>query len=133
MIGFQEPPSVSYENSKRLMEQNAKMREQIDMMADIMHKQREQVRKEVNKAIYDLAEKQGVSIYDVCFHYAPVESVPQINYEDIKDPLRTNINFEMEVKLVPIKFELEKGGGYWKDKYFRLKEKMQAIIDNKED
>lgn len=127
-------PELSYENSRRLIRQAVKMNNSIDIMADFMEMERKQVTHKVNKAIFDLAEQQGVSVYEVCYHYAPVESypIPEINEGD---PLRPTVDMkmEMEVKLVPMKFEFEKGGGYWKDKYYRLKEKMQALIDNKED
>lgn len=128
----QKKPYFSFENSKRVMMQNYKIGRQIDMMADLMHKQREQIIHEVNKAVFELAEKQNISVYDICFHFIPVEKLVNTKFDD-KDPFQTSCTIDMEVELTPVEFELEKGPGYWKSKYFRLKEKLQELIDNKED
>ena len=125
-------PFFSYENSKRVIAQSCKINRQIDRMADMMHLQREQIVHEVNKAVYELAEKQNISVYDICFNFIPVEKFVDTKF-DYEGPLPTQCTINMKVELSPVKFELEKGPGYWKHKYFRLKEKMQALIDNKED
>ena len=95
-------------------------------------KSREKVTSDVNKAIYEMAEKQKCSIYDICFHFAPVESEVRTEYDN-KDPLNQRYTMISKIQLVPIEFEFEQGPGYWKGKYFRLKEKLQELIDNKED
>lgn len=125
-------PELSYENSRRLIRQAVKMNNSINIMADVMKMERKQVTHKVNKVIFDLAEQQGVSVYDVCYHYAPVASYSEPKFNE-NNPHCHTVDMQMVVKLVPMKFELEKGGGYWKDKYYQLKEKMQALIDDKED
>ena len=95
-------------------------------------KSREKVTSDVNKAIYEMAEERKCSIYDICFHFAPVESEVRTEYDN-KDPLNQRYTMISKIQLVPIEFEFEQGPGYWKGKYFRLKEKLQELIDNKED
>jgi hypothetical protein len=90
---------------------------------------REKVISEVNRQIFELAESKGVSVYDICFNYMPREKFFGVKKEDSNNTLRYTV--QSDIDLVPIHFEFEKGGGYWKDKYFRLKENLQKIIDNK--
>ena len=126
-------PKLSYENSKRLLGLSCHMQSSInDLIMNGYDKSREKVTSDVNKAIYEMAEKRKCSIYDICFHFMPVESEFRTDIDN-KDPLNQRYTISSEIKLVPIEFEFEQGPGYWKGKYYRLKEKLQELIDNKED
>ena len=120
-------PSLSFENSKRILEQGLKIDRQIDLMADLMQEQREQMIHEVNKAVFELAEKKNMSIYNICFHTIPVERCVDTKF-DYKDPLQARCSLDIKLELVPIEFELEKKPNYWENKYYRLKEKIQELI-----
>ena len=87
---------------------------------------------QVNKAVFEMAEKEGCSIWDICFHFIPEYSyvTPQFKELEKHTPV---IQTEGYVRLVPLELEFEKGPGYWKNKYYRLKEKMREIIDDKND
>ena len=126
-------PKLSYENSKRLLGLSCKMRSSIEkLIYEGYDKSREKVTSDVNKAIYEMAEKRKCSIYDICFHFMPVESEFRTDIDN-KNPLNQRYTISSEIKLVPIEFEFEQGPGYWKGKYYRMKEKLQELIDNKED
>lgn len=126
-------PKLSYENSKRLLGLSCHMHSAInDLIMNGYDKSREKVTSDVNKAIYEMAEKQKCSIYDICFHFMPVESEFRTDIDN-KNPLNQRYTISSEIKLVPIEFEFEQGPGYWKGKYFRLKQRLQELIDNKED
>jgi hypothetical protein len=99
-----------------------------DLIRDDYDKYREKVTSDVNKLIYEMAEKKKCSIYDICFHFMPVED----NVITERDP-KNGYTISSKIKLVPIEFEFEQGPGYWKGKYFRLKQKLQELVDNKED
>lgn len=124
---------ISFENTRRLIEQGMKIndiiRESISMG---MQDTEEKAIHAVNKAVYEMAEKEGISIWDVCFHF-----VPQYDYSgfeiDRSNPEKQQYVMKGCVNLVPIEFELEKGPGYWKGKYFNLKRKMQDLINSKDD
>ena len=73
-----------------------------------------QLIKSINKCLYETAEKMGVSLYHLCFH-----TVPEYEYEGIIT----------SIKLAPVEFDLIHDGGYWKQKYYELKDKMQETID----
>lgn len=79
-----------------------------------------------------MAEKRKCSIYDICFHFMPVEREFRTEIDN-KDPLNQRCTLTTTIELIPIEFEFEQGPGYWKGKYFRLKQKLQELINNKED
>ena len=125
---------VSYENSKRLTEQSLKMNHQIqELLMKGFREERKQIVSEINKAVYDLAEKNGMSVYDICYHYMPDERDVYPSPQLFTDPKgATRVTITKELRLVPMQFELEKGPGYWKGKYYELKRRMRELIDNKE-
>ena len=124
---------VSYENSKRLTEQSLKMDRKIqELLMQGFREERNQVVSAINKAVYDLAEKNGVSVYDICYHYMPDERDVYPSPKLFTDSKETRVTITKELRLIPMEFELEKGPGYWKGKYYELKRKMRELIDNKE-
>ncbi len=130
--------TISFENMKRMEARRAKVDEALlqraemltlytgtdQLISDIMRQQRSHL----NKQVYELAERQGVSIYDICLQYMPQMSEPQLSHAD-----DGTVTYEQDIRLVPMPFEPDKGPGYWKSKYFRLKERMQELINDKED
>ncbi len=128
---------ISYANMKQMQKRRRKVDETLLQAAEMqkMNSSTEQLvseivkqqRSHLNKQVYDLAEQQGESIYDICLKYMPELSEPR--YSHTADGM---VNFEQDISLVPMPFE-DRGPGYWKSKYFRLKERMQDLIDMKED
>lgn len=122
---------VSYENSLRLLERKAQVREKLDeLVYDGVCESIKAATSQVNKAVYEMAEKQGCSIWDICFTFYPEYSLPTFKIEGKE---QSDIRVKSIVKLVPLELQLDKGPGYWKNKYLRLKEKMQELIDARED
>jgi len=129
---------ISFENKKRMEARRVKVDEtllqaaEVQQMADhtdqLISEIMRQQRSHLNKQVYDLAERQGVSIYDICLQYMPQMSEPQFSHAD-----DGTVTYEQDIRLVPIPFEPDKDSAYWKDKYCRLKERMQELINDKED
>lgn len=130
--------TISFENSKRMRERRLKVDGLVEQAAcerqalvgaqhNLINEIVKQERSHLNKQVYDLAERQGVSVYDICLQYMPEYGEPKFDLGG------TDVSMTQGVRLVPMPLELEKGGGYWKDKYYRLKEHLQELIDNKED
>lgn len=129
---------ISFENMKRMEARRAKVDEtllqaaEMQQMADhtnqLISEVMRQQRSHLNKQVYDLAERKGVSIYDICLQYMPQMSEPQIRH-----PNYGTFSYEQEIRLVPMPFEPDKGPDYWKEKYLRLKERMQELINDKEE
>jgi len=124
---------LSFENTRRLLERKSQIHDKLEqLMFDGVCESIKEATSQVNKAVYEMAEKQGCSVWDICFTYFPEYSFvePAFQIEGTKERI---VRAEGIVKLVPFELEFEKGPGYWKDKYLRLKEKMQAVIDEKEE
>lgn len=129
---------ISFENMKRMEARRAKVDEtllqaaEMQQMADhtnqLISEVMRQQRSHLNKQVYDLAERKDVSIYDICLQYMPQMSEPQINHTNYG-----TFSYEQEIRLVPMPFEPDKGPDYWKEKYLRLKERMQELINDKEE
>ena len=129
---------ISFENMKRMEARRAKADEvllqaaEVQQMADhttqLISEIIRQQRIHLNKHVYELAERRGVSIYDICLQYMPQMSEPQFSHAD-----DGTVTYEQDIRLVPMPFEPDKGPDYWKEKYRRLKERMQELIYDKED
>lgn len=130
---------ISFENKKRMEARRVKVDEtllqaaEIQQMADhtdqLISEILRQQRSYLNKQVYDLAERHGVSIYDICLQYMPQMSEPHFSPIGIDG----TVTYEQDIRLVPMPFEPDKSPDYWKDKYCRLKERMQKLINDKED
>ena len=130
--------TISLENMKRMEARRAKVDETLLQRAEMltMHAANEQLISEImrqqrihlNKQVYQLAELQGVSIYDICLQYMPQMAEPQFSHAD-----DGTVTYEQDIRLVPMPFEPDKGPSYWEEKYRRLKERMQQLINDKEE
>ena len=123
-------PKLSFENSLRIIEQNSKINDIIrDSIFHGMYEAELEAIHDVNKAVYEFAEAQGVSIWDICFHF-----VPQVNYSgfdiDNSDPHNVKYVSKGSIKLAPVEFELEKGPDYWEVAYLQLISKIRMILDS---
>ena len=119
---------LSFENTKRLIDRNIEISDRLrKIVSEGIRESEEALRKEVNKQLYDLAEKQGISLWSLCFNVVPKTKIktPEIG--------EGSYSISYEVTLEPLEFEFEKGPGYWKGKYYALKDKMRKLIDSKDD
>ena len=118
--------TLSYPDSKKLLEEYCKKNEAIRMIANELYESNmAQTTEAVNKLLVESAERMGVSLYDICFHTIPELGAPRWS-DDMKACTQ-------EISLVPVEFDLTHDGGYWKQKYFRLKERMMELINNIEE
>ena len=130
---FKEFVPLSFLDSMRLTERERRIHDELARaILDGFVEDQKKITHEVNKALYEFAEKNGMNLYDLCYEFVPsVQPVDmRVSGMDVFRPQRTT---ECEIKLIPLKYEFSKDGGYWKKKYFALKEKMQALIDDKDD
>lgn len=116
---------LSYENSRRILDRQGEINLLVDAFSDYVEETRKQENRDLNRQLYELAEKEGVTLWDICFSYMPERRLKPNS--DMSHPI------EYEVGLVLMPLELEKGPGYWKGKYYNLKRKIQAILDRKDD
>jgi len=129
--------TISFENMKRMEARRAKVdktllqaaevQQMADHTAQLLSEIIRQQRIHLNKQVYELAERQGVSIYDICLQYMPQILEPQFSHAD-----DGTVTYEQNIRLVPMPFEPDKGPDYWKEKYHRLREQMQELINDKD-
>ena len=113
---------LSYPDNKKLLEESCKKNEAIRVLANELYESNiNQTTKAVNKLLIETAERMGVSLYDLCFHTIPELGAPKWN-----DDMTT---CSQEISLVPVEFDLTHDGGYWREKYFRLKDRMREAMD----
>ena len=82
----------------------------------------EKVRKEANKLAYEYAERNGLSLWDVC-----LKTVPGYDFGPFKDE-GDKYTMYANVRLVPIEFDFEHSPSYWEEKYHELKNKLETLI-----
>lgn len=85
-----------------------------------------------NKALYDLAEERGISLWDLCFSVVPRWNQVESGV-DMSDPLNMTFNADYRLDLVPLEIDFEHGPDYWEVKYRQLKSKMEKLINEQED
>ena len=124
---------LSFENSKRLLDRGLEIHDILnDIVRNGIRESDKILRSEVNKMLYDLAEKRGVSLWDLCFHVVPRVKMDTPEFADVTK-LPPSCTVKYGIVLEPLEFEFEKGPGYWKGKYYALKDKMRSVLDSKDD
>ena len=106
---------LSYPDSVKLMNESLKKEDAIRKIQEgVYNATRDQIIKAVNKCVYENAERNGVSVYSVCFH-----TTPEVSRDGSL----------LSVTLAPVEFDLTHDGGYWKGKYYSLLQKVKNIED----
>ena len=128
--------TLSYPDSIKILDESLKKTRAIDDLVErMMFENEKQATKAVNGLLIKTAEETGQSLYDICFHTIPVVRPVELDMKDYKDMcgLGVNLNFQQEVRLEPVVFDLTHDGGYWKNKYFALKKAMKELINRKDE
>jgi len=82
-----------------------------------------------NKALYDLAEKRGISLWNLCFSVVPRWNQVESDV-DMSDPLNITLNADYRLDLVPLEIDWEHGPSYWEKKYRDLKERVAGLLED---
>lgn len=113
---------LSFPDSVKLLNESINKDKAIDELVSFSGLEAQKVVELVNECLYKNAKEHGISLYDLCFR-----TVPEVDYSAVSSTSLGEIN--LVVKLTPVEFDLTHDGGYWKNKYFDLKKRMQEIID----
>lgn len=116
-----------YDVSMMLSERAAEVQRRIsEILMEDHRKTQQQVTSEANKLAYDLAEKTGQSIWNIC-----LTTLPDYSY-DFKDS-DGRPGLVCKIKLLPIEFDFTHSPDYWEKKYYQLKNELQKLLDEKEE
>lgn len=97
-----------------------------DILAESHEKTMQKVTSEANKLAFDLAEKTGQSLWDICLRTIPDRSW------DMKE-VDGKMQMVVEVKLEPIEFDFTHSPDYWEQKYHELRNKLIELTLEKEE
>lgn len=119
----------SYINSRKILSRSCEIHRIHQELAhrSITDSVAESIRR-TNELLYKTAQEQGISLYELCF-----STVPDYTIDPHFNPLNGVSELKQSIILRPAKLNLEQGGGYWKAKYFRLKDSLREIVNNKDD
>ena len=121
----------SFNDTQRLLARKHQIAD--DMMYYIekgFRESEEQLRSEVNRKLYEMAESAKMSLWDLCFQVVPRMRAVDPKTKDSKDLEALRFESEYEVVLEPLPLEFEKGPDYWEFKYNRLKASIKKLIED---
>lgn len=125
--GVEKKRIAPYDVSMMLSERAAEVQRRIsEILMEDHRKTQQQVTSEANKLAYDLAEKTGQSIWNIC-----LTTLPDYSY-DFKDS-DGRPGLVCKIKLLPIEFDFTHSPDYWEKKYYQLKNELQKLLDEKEE
>lgn len=125
---------VRPENGAKMLKAEENISSLIEHMSKQMNVDRREMTQRANKALFDLAEKRGMSLWSLCYQVAPNwKPVDRPQMEELKDRLGINITMEWELELIPLRIDWQHGEGYWEKKYKDLKEQLKKLAEEKEE
>ena len=86
----------------------------------------QKVTSEANKLAYDLAERTGRSLWDIC-----LTTIPDRSY-DIEE-IDGKMQMVVKVKIEPIEFDFTHSPDYWERKYNELRNKLIELTITKDE
>jgi hypothetical protein len=114
-----------------------KAAEDISSLMDYMSKQmnvdRREVNSRANKALFDLAEKRGMSLWSLCYEVAPHWKSVDTAFDPMQDAQNMTMTVDYELELIPLRIDWQHGEGYWEKKYKDLKEQLKKLAEEKEE
>ena len=125
--------SVRPENGRKMLETERNITDMMDCISERMKVERRELTRQANKALYELAEKSGKSLWSLCYEVAPNWKVVKGDFEGPKDGKDVRLNVDWELELVPLCVDWQRDEGYWEKKYRELKERVKRLIDVEED
>lgn len=103
--------------SDRLLKVDIRLQE---ILFNSQEKTRQNINSQANKLAYELAEKNGLSLWDVC-----LRTIPTHTFE-----MKELGKIDIVITLDPIEFDFEHSPEYWEQKYNGLKKKLQELLEN---
>ena len=116
-----------YDVSVMLSEKAVAVSRRIQEIVEESHaKTIQKVTSEANKLAYDLAERTGRSLWDIC-----LTTIPDRSY-DIEE-IDGKMQMVVKVKIEPIEFDFTHSPDYWERKYNELRNKLIELTITKDE
>ena len=124
---------MSAANGEKMLARQRKIQNDLENYIEQGYAQsKEEMNHLCNKALYDMAEQRGMSLWDLCFSVVPQWLPAGIAcFPPRQDGDKLTVDAEYELKLVPLTIDFEHGPDYWETKYNELKDKVRKLIDEK--
>lgn len=114
-----------YDVSVMLSEKAAAVTHRIqDILMESQEKTIQKVTSEANKLAYDLAERTGRSLWDIC-----LTTIPDRSYD--MEEIDGKMQMVVKVKIEPIEFDFTHSPDYWEKKYKELKRQLIELTFDK--
>ena len=117
------PYDVSVMLSEKAAEVSRRMQE---ILAESHEKTIQKVTSEANKLAYDLAERTGRSLWDIC-----LTTIPDRSYD--MEEIDGKMQMVVKVKIEPIEFDFTHSPDYWEQKYHELRNKLIELTIPKDE
>lgn len=124
---------VRPENGEKMLKAEENISSLIEYMSKQMNVDRREMTQLANKALFDLAEKTGKSLWSLCYEVAPHWKSVDRAFDAIQDAKNMTITVDYELELIPLRIDWQHGEGYWEKKYKDLKEQLKKLAEEKEE
>lgn len=122
---------LSYKNSQRLLTRQHQIADDLKYYIEKgFRESEEELRSEVNKKLFEMAESSKISLYDLCFKVVPRMKAIQPTIENLEDLKASQFKCEYALELEPLELQLDKGPDYWEVKYRKLKADIEKLLKN---
>ena len=122
---------LSYKNSQRLLTRQHQIADDLKYYIEKgFRESEEELRSEVNKKLFEMAESSKISLYDLCFKVVPRMKAIQPTIENLEDLNASQFKCEYALELEPLELQLDKGPDYWEVKYRKLKADIEKLLKN---
>ena len=122
---------LSYKNSQRLLTRQHQIADDLKYYIEKgFRESEEELRSEVNKKLFEMAESSKISLYDLCFKVVPRMKAIQPTIENLEDLKASQFKCEYALELEPLELQLDKGPDYWEVKYRKLKANIEKLLKN---
>lgn len=125
--GVEKSKTAPYDVSVMLSEKAAEVQRRIsEILMEDQRKTEQQLKSELNKMAYDFAEKTGASLWDIC-----LSTLPEWTYD--LEEIEGHSQMVCKARITPIEFDFTHSPDYWEKKYYKLKNELQKLLNEKEE
>jgi len=121
-------------NGMKMMETEERIKDLTDYVSRMTGESERELTRRANKALYEMAEQSGQSLWSLCYQVMPQWTPVGSALDGMRtDEQGVTLTMEWQLELIPLRVDWQHGGGYWEKRYNELKQRMQKIIDRRDD